>query len=172
MPRKNLHQGASPLHSIFLIFTMHQEFQQYSKPWARWWSKGDVQHPQRTNNIPRSWTGDSFLHRNHFCFKVLPHEIFKMSTTVDMSADQGVLINTVAWLFTGIAIVAVSLKLFTRSQTVKILDWDDFFIFLSMVRSLSISWRVANETRYAALLLHRLSPIQCLWVLEDTRQKF
>lgn len=56
-----------------------------------------------------------------------------MSTPIDVNEDRGVLINTVAWLFTGIAIVTVSLKLFARTQTVKLLGWDDFFIFLSMV---------------------------------------
>jgi hypothetical protein len=40
-------------------------------------------------------------------------------------------------VFTGIAIVTVSMKLFARSQIVKQLGWDDFFIFLSMVRTLS-----------------------------------
>lgn len=55
------------------------------------------------------------------------------STDVDFSESRSVEINVVGWVFTGIAIAAVGLKLFTRGHIVKKLGWDDFFIFFSMV---------------------------------------
>lgn len=42
-------------------------------------------------------------------------------------------INAIGWVFTGIAIAAVSLKLFARLDS-KRFGWDDFFIFFSLVR--------------------------------------
>lgn len=42
--------------------------------------------------------------------------------------------NVIGWFFTGVAIAAVSLKLFARIGS-KRFGWDDFFIFLSMVWS-------------------------------------
>lgn len=56
-----------------------------------------------------------------------------MTVTVNLTEDRGREVNVVAWLFTGIAIAAVALKLFTRSQIVKVVGLDDFFIFLSLV---------------------------------------
>lgn len=79
-----------------------------------------------------------------------------MSTAVD--TDRGLLINTVAWLFTGLAIVTVSLKLFTRSKTVKLLGWDDIFIFLSMVSSFPDQEQYADANRRVVSLQQHLSP--------------
>lgn len=47
--------------------------------------------------------------------------------------SRGVEINVVGWVFTGIAILTVALKLFSRARIVKVLGWDDFFIFLALV---------------------------------------
>jgi hypothetical protein len=54
-------------------------------------------------------------------------------TNVDFNETRAKEINICAWVFTGIAIGTVLLKLTTRAQ-VKKLGWDDFFIFLSLVR--------------------------------------
>lgn len=57
---------------------------------------------------------------------------------VDLTENRGAEINLFAWLFTGTAIVTVFLKLFARSQIVKRIGWDDFFIFFSLVRDLEL----------------------------------
>jgi high-affinity Fe2+/Pb2+ permease len=54
-------------------------------------------------------------------------------TAAQFHDSRGVDVNVIAWVFTGIAIVIVFLKLFTRSQITKKLGWDDIFIFLSLV---------------------------------------
>ncbi|KAF4634480.1 hypothetical protein G7Y89_g3626 [Cudoniella acicularis] len=51
------------------------------------------------------------------------------SQAVDLSENRSTEIIVVAWVFTGIAIATVALKLFSRAQIVKVIDWDDFFIF-------------------------------------------
>jgi len=56
---------------------------------------------------------------------------FKMD--VDFNESRQVEIHLVAWICTAIALVVVALKLFARARIVKIIGWDDFFIFLSMV---------------------------------------
>ncbi|KAJ5787523.1 hypothetical protein N7457_002513 [Penicillium paradoxum] len=56
-------------------------------------------------------------------------------TNVDHSETRGAEINVIGWVFTGIAIVAVSLKLFARIGN-KQYGWDDFFIFFSMALSI------------------------------------
>lgn len=61
-------------------------------------------------------------------------------TTVDLTESRAVEINVVAWVFTGIAIVTVVLKLFARSQITKQLGWDDFFIFFSLVGTCFVSF--------------------------------
>ncbi|PYI15647.1 hypothetical protein BO99DRAFT_467685 [Aspergillus violaceofuscus CBS 115571] len=53
-------------------------------------------------------------------------------TDVDFSESRAAEINAVAWVFTGIAIAVVALKLFARGHVAKSLGWDDFFIFFSM----------------------------------------
>jgi hypothetical protein len=53
-------------------------------------------------------------------------------TDVDFSQSRAVEINVVGWVFTGIGIATVILKI-TARQIVKKLGWDDFFIFFSMV---------------------------------------
>ncbi|KAL4862147.1 hypothetical protein BDV12DRAFT_203329 [Aspergillus spectabilis] len=52
-------------------------------------------------------------------------------TEIDFSQSRAVEVNVVAWVFTGLAIATVGLKL-TARQMVKRLGWDDFFIFFSM----------------------------------------
>ncbi|KAL3459298.1 hypothetical protein BJX64DRAFT_301489 [Aspergillus heterothallicus] len=54
---------------------------------------------------------------------------------VDLTESRAVEVNVVAWVFTGIAIATVALKLAAR-QLVNRIGWDDFFIFFSL--SLSI----------------------------------
>lgn len=56
-----------------------------------------------------------------------------ITTDVDFSGSRGTEVNVIAWVFTGIAIATVSLKLFARVQTLSRLGWDDFFIFFSLV---------------------------------------
>ncbi|KAJ5370133.1 uncharacterized protein N7496_006225 [Penicillium cataractarum] len=53
-------------------------------------------------------------------------------TNVDYSETRAAEINAVGWVFTGIAIAAVFLKLFARMES-KRAGWDDFFIFFSLV---------------------------------------
>jgi hypothetical protein len=55
------------------------------------------------------------------------------ATNVDFTESRGAEVNVIAWVFTGIAIATVSLKLFARVQTSNRLGWDDFFIFFSLV---------------------------------------
>lgn len=54
-------------------------------------------------------------------------------TNVDHSETRAAEINAIGWVFTGIAIAAVSLKLLARLDS-KRFGWDDFFIFFSLVR--------------------------------------
>jgi hypothetical protein len=61
------------------------------------------------------------------------------TTTVDPTESRQAEIVVVAWVFTGIAIATVALKLFARAHIVKVVGWDDFFIFLSLVSYRS--WR-------------------------------
>ncbi|KAJ5611868.1 hypothetical protein N7528_008973 [Penicillium herquei] len=56
-------------------------------------------------------------------------------TNVDYSESRAAEVNTIGWVFTGIAIVTVSLKIFSRVDT-KRAGWDDFFIFFSMALSI------------------------------------
>jgi hypothetical protein len=56
---------------------------------------------------------------------------------VELSESRAVEVNVVGWVFTGIAIATVGLKL-TARQMVKRLGWDDFFIFFSTVCSLPL----------------------------------
>lgn len=51
---------------------------------------------------------------------------------VDFNESRGAEINVIGWVFTGIAIATVALKLFARGHLAKNLGWDDFFIFFSM----------------------------------------
>ncbi|KAL6228725.1 hypothetical protein BDW75DRAFT_226373 [Aspergillus navahoensis] len=54
---------------------------------------------------------------------------------VELSKSRAVEVNVVGWVFTGIAIATVGLKL-TARQMVKRLGWDDFFIFFSLALSI------------------------------------
>jgi hypothetical protein len=56
---------------------------------------------------------------------------------VDFNESRGVEINVIGWVFTGIAIATVGLKLFARGHLSNNLGWDDFFIFFSMVSTVS-----------------------------------
>lgn len=53
-------------------------------------------------------------------------------TDVDFSETRAAEINAIGWVFTGIAIAAVFLKVFSRVES-KRAGWDDFFIFFSLV---------------------------------------
>lgn len=66
------------------------------------------------------------------------------NTDVDFNESRGVEINIIGWVFTGIAITTVGLKLFARGHMGKNLGWDDFFIFFSMV-SFSVPCRHINH---------------------------
>jgi hypothetical protein len=58
-----------------------------------------------------------------------------MSTSeVDLTESRGTEVHVIGWVFTGIAIITVALKLFARAQIVKRIGWDDFFIFFSLVK--------------------------------------
>lgn len=52
---------------------------------------------------------------------------------MDLSKSRATEVIVVAWVFTGIAIASVAVKLFARVQIVKVVGWDDFFIFFSLV---------------------------------------
>lgn len=54
---------------------------------------------------------------------------------MDFNENRAAQVVVVAWVFTGIAIATVFLKLFTRARITMRLGWDDFFIFLSLVGS-------------------------------------
>lgn len=61
-----------------------------------------------------------------------------MNADVDFSETRATEINVIGWVFTGIAIAVVFLKIFTRVNVVKKPGWDDFFIFFSLVSRLSL----------------------------------
>lgn len=66
------------------------------------------------------------------------------------SQNRGPEILAVSWVFTSLAIIVVSLKLFTRTYILHGLGWDDFFIFLSLVSILLVSVKDFTESnRYA-----------------------
>lgn len=66
------------------------------------------------------------------------------NTDVDFNESRGVEINVIGWVFTGIAIATVGLKLFTRGRIAKTLGWDDFFIFFSMVSTSVAAMIITN----------------------------
>ena len=55
--------------------------------------------------------------------------------TVDLTDSRQTEVLVVAWVMTGLAILTVFVKLFTRIKIVQVVGWDDFFIFLSLVRT-------------------------------------
>ena len=58
-----------------------------------------------------------------------------MSATLPRSGvDRGPEILAIIWTFTTLALVVVSLKIFTRYKIVHDTGLDDFLVFLSMVR--------------------------------------
>jgi hypothetical protein len=67
-----------------------------------------------------------------------------VASDMNLSESRGTEINVIAWVFTGIAIATVSLKLFARAQSANRLGWDDFFIFFSLV---SKAKRLASENK-------------------------
>ncbi|KXJ93467.1 hypothetical protein Micbo1qcDRAFT_223092 [Microdochium bolleyi] len=54
----------------------------------------------------------------------------------------------VAWVFTGLAIITVLLKVFTTTRIIRDTGWDDFLIYLSLILSILASFFV----HYAAVL--------------------
>lgn len=55
-------------------------------------------------------------------------------TNVNFDDSRQEMAHAVAWIFTGIAVIAVILKLFTRVDRFNKLGWDDFFLAFSAVR--------------------------------------
>ena len=59
------------------------------------------------------------------------------STSAEIAAlaseDRGTQLLAIIWVFTALAVITVSLKLFTRFHVLHALGLDDFFIFLSLV---------------------------------------
>ena len=53
--------------------------------------------------------------------------------TVDLAEDRQSEIVIVAWVMTGAALLTVATKLFTHLRVSRVIGWDDFFIFFSMV---------------------------------------
>ena len=49
-----------------------------------------------------------------------------------MADDRGPELLVISWVFTGLALVTVALKVFYRAHVLK-LGWDDFFILFSLV---------------------------------------
>ncbi|OJJ64699.1 hypothetical protein ASPSYDRAFT_39450 [Aspergillus sydowii CBS 593.65] len=68
-----------------------------------------------------------------------------LKTDVDFSESRAVKVNVVGWVFTGIAIATVGLKV-TARHMVRRLGWDDFFIFfstgLSIIAAALVSYAV------------------------------
>lgn len=62
-----------------------------------------------------------------------PPPLPPFKTDVDFNENRQLEINLVAWICTAIAIAVVGLKLFAKARIVKVIGWDDFFIFFSMV---------------------------------------
>ncbi|KAL4921360.1 hypothetical protein BDW62DRAFT_219511 [Aspergillus aurantiobrunneus] len=58
-----------------------------------------------------------------------------LKTDVDFSESRAVEVNVVGWVFTGLAIGTVGLKV-TARHMVRRLGWDDFFIFFSLALSI------------------------------------
>lgn len=54
------------------------------------------------------------------------------------SDSRGPEILLFAWLFTGAAIIVVSLRFFTKFRITDTVGWDDFFILLSIVSLVSL----------------------------------
>ena len=57
-----------------------------------------------------------------------------MSVVVQLNGDRQKEVLVVAWVTTGVALVTVAIKIFTRLRIVRVIGWDDFFIVFSMVR--------------------------------------
>jgi hypothetical protein len=55
------------------------------------------------------------------------------TTIVDLDENRQDEVLVVAWVTTGVAIITVAVKLFTRAQIVKVIGWDDVFIVFSLV---------------------------------------
>lgn len=48
--------------------------------------------------------------------------------------DRGSELLAIIWIFTVLAVITVSLKIFTRAQILHALGVDDIFIFISLVK--------------------------------------
>ncbi|KAK8880185.1 hypothetical protein PGQ11_001479 [Apiospora arundinis] len=68
-----------------------------------------------------------------------PPPLPPFKTDVDFNENRQLEINLVAWICTAIAIAVVGLKLFAKARIVKVIGWDDFFIFFSMALSIIAS---------------------------------
>ncbi|KAJ5143776.1 uncharacterized protein N7515_002563 [Penicillium bovifimosum] len=75
-------------------------------------------------------------------------------TNVDYSETRSAEVNAIGWVFTGLAMAAVALKLFARIDS-KRFGWDDFFIFFSLVRPMCSSISCATTK----IVTHRVSAL-------------
>jgi len=64
------------------------------------------------------------------------------TSTVDLSETRAPNILALAWILCASAIITVAIKLFARTRIVKVVGWDDFFIFVSLVSHIS---KVAHD---------------------------
>lgn len=98
-------------------------------------------------------------------------------TDVDFSESRARDINVIGWVFTGIAMAAVFLKIINRVGS-KRFGWDDFFIFFSLVRQSEL-WEAIdlksnchfNVCRLLALSRLHLSLTPSHWVWADIQRQ-
>ncbi|USP73696.1 uncharacterized protein yc1106_00970 [Curvularia clavata] len=62
-----------------------------------------------------------------------------MADSVDLTENRQTEILLVAWIMTGAAILTVAIKLFARVRVVHVIGWDDLFIILSLIFSITAS---------------------------------
>jgi hypothetical protein len=79
-----------------------------------------------------------------------------MAETVDLSESRQTEVLIVAWVTTGTAILTVAIKLFARAKIIRVIGWDDFFIF--------------THLRYSASSLRLSCTMEWSWDSVDIRQ--
>jgi hypothetical protein len=96
-----------------------------------------------------------------------------MAETVDLTESRQTEVLVVAWVMTGAAIFTVGIKLFARAKIVHVIGWDDFFIFLSLVRRPERSRRRLKLTqlRYSASSPRLSCTMEWCWGLVDIQQR-
>jgi hypothetical protein len=87
-----------------------------------------------------------------------------MAETLDLSESRQTEVLIVAWVTTGAAILAVGIKLFARAKIIHVIGWDDFLIFLSLVRSVATSSNVTEDSQLTILdIQHHRFVFRALW---------